>query len=179
MLRYRKHYHGTGFGKASTVAVRNFRCPIKALMQGDANPKRRRTQDAQMESTPPPLPADTTDVHAQTRMPKTMSVRVVQISRRNAFSSRPQDHGLHFADQHPSHQCSIVGKDFIQQERLHNHQLRGSKLRGSKLRESKPRGSKPQRRQHGPQCPLATALRTARRQASLNECWMSGLISVL
>jgi hypothetical protein len=45
MLRYYKHYHGTGFGKASTAAVRNFRCPIKALMQDDANPKRRRTQD--------------------------------------------------------------------------------------------------------------------------------------
>ncbi len=64
MLRYYKHYHGTGFGKASTAAVRNFRCPIKALMQGDANPKSRRTQDAQTESTHPPPPADTTDVHA-------------------------------------------------------------------------------------------------------------------
>ena len=64
MLLYYKHYHGTGFGKASTAAVRNSRCPIKALMQGDANPKRRRTQDAQTESTPPPPPADTTDVHA-------------------------------------------------------------------------------------------------------------------
>jgi hypothetical protein len=40
MLRYYKHYHGTGFGKASTAAVRNFRCPIKAIIQGDANPKR-------------------------------------------------------------------------------------------------------------------------------------------
>ena len=46
-----------------------------------------------------------------TRMPKTMSVRVVQISRRNASSSRPQNHGLHFAVQHPSHQRSIVGRD--------------------------------------------------------------------
>ena len=64
MIRYYKHYHGTGFGKASTAAVRNFRCPIKTIMQGDANPKSRRTQDAQTESTPPPPPADTTDVHA-------------------------------------------------------------------------------------------------------------------
>ena len=51
MLQYYKYYHGTGFGKASTAEVRNFRCPIKALMQGDANPKGRR-------------PANTTDVHA-------------------------------------------------------------------------------------------------------------------
>jgi hypothetical protein len=64
MLRYYKHYHGTGFGKASTAAVGNFRCPIKTLMQGDANPKRQRTQDAQTEWTPPPPQADTTDVHA-------------------------------------------------------------------------------------------------------------------
>jgi hypothetical protein len=40
MLRYYKHYHGAGFSKASTAAVRIFRCPIKAFMQGDANPKR-------------------------------------------------------------------------------------------------------------------------------------------
>ena len=86
MLRYQKHYHGTGFGKASMAEVRNFRCPIKVLMQGDANLKRRRTHDAQTEST--------------------MSMRVVQISRRKASSSLPQDHGLHFADQHPSHQSS-------------------------------------------------------------------------
>jgi hypothetical protein len=64
MLRYYKHYHGTGFSKASTAAVQNFRCPIKVLMQGDANPKSRRTQDAQTESTPPTPPADTTVVHA-------------------------------------------------------------------------------------------------------------------
>ena len=64
MIRYYKHYHGTGFGKASTAAVGNFRCPIKTLMQGDANPKRQRTQDAQTEWTPPPPQADTTDVHA-------------------------------------------------------------------------------------------------------------------
>jgi hypothetical protein len=64
MLRYYKHYHSTGFGKASTAAVRNFRCPIKTFMQGDANPKRRRTQDPQTESTPQTPPADTTDVHA-------------------------------------------------------------------------------------------------------------------
>ena len=51
MLQYYKYYHGTGFGKASTAEVRNFRCPIKALMQGDANPKGRR-------------PANTTDEHA-------------------------------------------------------------------------------------------------------------------
>jgi hypothetical protein len=51
MLRYHKYYLGTGFGKASTAEVRNFRCPIKALMQGDANPKGRR-------------PANTTDEHA-------------------------------------------------------------------------------------------------------------------
>ncbi len=49
MLWYYKHYHGTGFGEASTAAVQNFRCPIKVLMQGYANPKSRRTQDAQTE----------------------------------------------------------------------------------------------------------------------------------
>jgi hypothetical protein len=64
MLLYYKHYHVTGFGKSSTAAVRNFRCPIKSLMQGDANPKSRRTQDTQTESTPQPPLADTTDVHA-------------------------------------------------------------------------------------------------------------------
>jgi hypothetical protein len=40
MLRYHKHYHGTGFNKASTAVVRNFRCPIKVIMQVDENPKR-------------------------------------------------------------------------------------------------------------------------------------------
>ena len=150
MLLYYKHYHGTGFGKASTAAVRNSRCPIKALMQGDANPKRRRTQDAQTESTPPPPPADTTDVHAHAAHSDAEDnvCACVQISRRNASNSRPQNYALHFVVQHPSHQPSIVGRVWlrgsVQQERLHNHQLRGSKLRGSKLRGSKPRGSKPQ-----------------------------------
>jgi hypothetical protein len=64
MLWYYKHYHDTGFGKVSTAAVRNFRCPIKTLMQGDASPKRQHTQDAQPESTPPPPLADTMDVQA-------------------------------------------------------------------------------------------------------------------
>ena len=44
MLRYYEYYHGTGFGKASKTEVRNFRCPIKALMQGDANHEKRRPQ---------------------------------------------------------------------------------------------------------------------------------------
>ena len=92
MLRYYKHYHGTGFGKASTAAVRNFRCPIKELMQGDANPKRQCTQDAQTESTPPPPQAQRMYLRmSHIRMPKTMSVRVVQISLRNASSSRSQN----------------------------------------------------------------------------------------
>jgi hypothetical protein len=44
MLRYYDHYHGTGFGKARKADVREFRCPIKALMQGAATQKRRRLQ---------------------------------------------------------------------------------------------------------------------------------------
>jgi hypothetical protein len=51
MRLYYKYYHGTGLGKESTAEVRNFRCPIKTMMQVDANPKRR-------------CPTDTTDVHA-------------------------------------------------------------------------------------------------------------------
>ena len=43
-LRYYEYYHGTGFGKASKTEVRNFRGPIKALMQGDANHEKRRPQ---------------------------------------------------------------------------------------------------------------------------------------
>jgi hypothetical protein len=49
MLLSYDYYHGTGLGKASKAEVRKFRSPIQALMQGDANPKRRRP---------------TTDVHA-------------------------------------------------------------------------------------------------------------------
>ena len=41
MLRYYDYYNGTGFGKASKADIRNFRCPIKPLMQGDATHKRR------------------------------------------------------------------------------------------------------------------------------------------
>ena len=41
MLRYYDYYKGTGFGKASKADIRNFRCPIKSLMQGDATHKRR------------------------------------------------------------------------------------------------------------------------------------------
>jgi hypothetical protein len=96
-----------------------------------------------MESTPPPLLADTTDVHAQTRMQKTMSVRVVQISRRNAFSSRPQDHGLHFADQHPSHQCSIVGKDFIQHSVCTTISSGGASSEGASSGRASPGGASP------------------------------------
>jgi hypothetical protein len=44
MLRYYNHYHGTGFGKARKADVREFRCPIKALMQGDDTQKKRRLQ---------------------------------------------------------------------------------------------------------------------------------------
>jgi hypothetical protein len=44
MLRYYDHYHGTGFGKARKADVREFRCPIKALMQGAATQKKRRLQ---------------------------------------------------------------------------------------------------------------------------------------
>jgi hypothetical protein len=44
MLRYYDHYHGTGFGKARKADVREFRCPIKALMQGAAIQKKRRLQ---------------------------------------------------------------------------------------------------------------------------------------
>ena len=55
MLRYYKYYHATGFEKASMAEVQNFRCPIKALMQGDAKPKRRRPHTSS---------TGTTDVHA-------------------------------------------------------------------------------------------------------------------
>ena len=41
MLRYYDYYKGTGFGKASKADIRNFRCPIKSLMQGDATHKKR------------------------------------------------------------------------------------------------------------------------------------------
>ena len=41
MLRYYDYYEGTGFGKASKADIRNFRCPIKSLMQGDATHKKR------------------------------------------------------------------------------------------------------------------------------------------
>ena len=41
MLRYYDHYHGTGFGKSSKADVREFRCPIKALMQGSDTQKKR------------------------------------------------------------------------------------------------------------------------------------------
>jgi hypothetical protein len=44
MLRYYDYYHGTGFGKARKADIREFRCPIKALMQGAATPKKRRLQ---------------------------------------------------------------------------------------------------------------------------------------
>jgi hypothetical protein len=40
MLLYYDHYHGTGFGKARKADVREFRCPIKALMQGAATQKK-------------------------------------------------------------------------------------------------------------------------------------------
>ena len=42
MLRYYDHYKGTGFGGASKAEIRAYRCPIKALMQGDANKKMRK-----------------------------------------------------------------------------------------------------------------------------------------
>jgi hypothetical protein len=50
MLQYYDHYNGTGFGKASKTEVRQFRCPIKALMQGDANHKNRCPQTSTGET---------------------------------------------------------------------------------------------------------------------------------
>jgi hypothetical protein len=43
MLRYYDYYKGTGFGNASKRDIRNFKCPIKPLMHGEATPKRRAT----------------------------------------------------------------------------------------------------------------------------------------
>jgi hypothetical protein len=40
MIRYYDYYNGTGFGKSSKADIRNFRCPIKPLMQGNATHKR-------------------------------------------------------------------------------------------------------------------------------------------
>jgi hypothetical protein len=57
MLRYYDYYHGTGFGKARKADVREFRCPIKALMQGAATPKKRRSQTSS---------SGTKEVHAHT-----------------------------------------------------------------------------------------------------------------
>ena len=51
MLRYYDYYKGTGFGGASKAEIRAYRCPIKALMQGDANKKMRKHANAQ---TSPP-----------------------------------------------------------------------------------------------------------------------------
>ena len=41
MLRYYDYYKGTGFGNANKTDIRNFKCPIKPLMHGEATPKRR------------------------------------------------------------------------------------------------------------------------------------------
>jgi hypothetical protein len=53
MLRYYDYYKGTGFGNASKPEIRNFKCPIKPLMHGEATPKRRVTNSS-----------DTTEVRA-------------------------------------------------------------------------------------------------------------------
>ena len=58
MLRYYDHYKGTGFGGASKAEIRAYRCPIKSLMQGDANKKMRKPATTQ---TSPPV---TTHTHA-------------------------------------------------------------------------------------------------------------------
>jgi hypothetical protein len=50
-------WHGIRQGE-DTAEVRKFRCPIKALMQGDANPKQRRTTSS----------SGTTEVRVQCRM---------------------------------------------------------------------------------------------------------------
>jgi hypothetical protein len=58
MLRYYDHYKGTGFGGASKAEIRAYRCPIKALMQGDATKKMRKPATTQAS---PPV---TTHAHA-------------------------------------------------------------------------------------------------------------------
>ena len=45
-LRYYYYYKGTGFGNASKTDIRNFKCPIKPLMHGEATPKRRATSSS-------------------------------------------------------------------------------------------------------------------------------------
>jgi hypothetical protein len=92
-LRYYDYYKGTGFGNASKTDIRNFKCPIKPLMHGEATPKRR----AAVRRA-----ALTQWRYARTRrtwMMQIVSVHAVQTSRRNA-SSGPLDHGMSSADNH-------------------------------------------------------------------------------
>ena len=185
MLLYYKHYHGTGFGKASTAAVRNSRCPIKALMQGDANPKRRRTQDAQTESTPPPPPADTTDIHAHAAHSdaedNVCACCADQPSKCVQFTATELCPTLRGSASEPP--ALDRRKGLAQGERTTGASAQpsapGEQAQGEQAQGEQAQGEQAPKRQHGPQCPLATAPRTARRQASSKELWRRAMNGTL